>query len=112
MVEPLQQCGHGPGDPGDVPAGLGGWAGEPEPRERGGDHGEGVGRLPAVGPRVREPTDDLVELDDRAGPAVECQQGHGVGLGRAGMDEVDPLAIDGGGELGCRLSLASHARQS
>jgi hypothetical protein len=47
-----------------------------------------------------------------AGPAVECQQGHGVGLGQAGMDEVDPLAIDGGGELGCRLSLASHARQS
>jgi hypothetical protein len=53
-----------------------------------------------MGTRIGQRADDLEELHDRAGPAVEYQQGHGVGLGRAGMDEVDPLAIDGGGELG------------
>ena len=34
------------------------------------------------------------ELDERAGPAVDEEQGQGVRLGRADVDEVDRLPVD------------------
>ena len=60
---------------------------------------EGVGRIAAVRARVGQRPDHPQELDRRAGPAVGEDQGQRVGLRRAHVDEVDPLAVGLGDEL-------------
>ena len=55
---------------------------------------EGVLRVPTVGARVRKKGRDLQELEDRSGPAVRHDEGHGIRLGRAQVEEVDVEAVD------------------
>jgi len=69
------------GDAGDVHPQRGERDREPVAGQRRDDDVEAVGRVAAVRGRVREGTDDLLELDDRAGPAVGEDQRRGVGLG-------------------------------
>ena len=57
----------------------------------------GVGR--AVAARVGERVDDVEELDEGSGPAVEQQQRRGVRLGRTDVEEVVLLPVDHRGEL-------------
>ena len=70
--------------------------GEPVARQRRGDHMEGVAGPATVGLGVGQPGDDVEELDHRARPAVDEQQGQGIGVGRPGVHEMDRLAVDGG----------------
>jgi hypothetical protein len=49
---------------------------------------------------IAEGADDLDELGDGAWPAVSDDQRQCIGLGRADVQEVDVLPVDGGGELG------------
>ena len=60
---------------------------------------ERVGRITAVGAGIGQGTDDLQELDHRAGPAVGDDQRERVGLGRAGVDEVHARPVDLGEEV-------------
>jgi hypothetical protein len=102
-VAPVAEAGHqlGPGD-GDAvggPAGLAGRAGEAVAGQ-GRDHQvEGVARVAAVGAWVGQRADDAQELHDRAGPAMGEDQRQGLWLRGADVEEVDRLAVDGGGEL-------------
>jgi hypothetical protein len=60
-----------------------------------------------VSPWVGERADDVAELHDRTGPAVCQEQRYGVRFRRGYVDEVHPLPVDLGRELGqlveCRL---------
>ena len=60
---------------------------------------EGRVRVGAVRARVRERPDDVEELRDGPRPAVRENERQGARLGRADMEEVDPLPVDVGGEL-------------
>ena len=60
---------------------------------------EGVLGAPAVGDGVGQGLDDLVELRERARPAVGQDQRERVGLGRPPVHEVDVEAVDAGLEL-------------
>src|SRR5579884_2395449 len=51
-------------------------------------------RVDAVRARVGQRTDDVEELDDRAGPAVRDDERERVRLGRPHVEEVDALAVD------------------
>jgi hypothetical protein len=73
---------------------------------------EGVGWVAAVGARIGQRADDVEELRNRSWPAMGEEQWDGLRLGRADMQEMDPLPIDRRGELGKVLSRASQARQS
>jgi hypothetical protein len=61
---------------------------------------EGIGRVAAVGSGVGEGADQLQELHDRPGPAVDQQQRGGLWFGGADMEEVHGGPVEGGGELG------------
>ncbi|GAB3834321.1 hypothetical protein GCM10027610_029750 [Dactylosporangium cerinum] len=87
VAEPPHQLGPGPRDPGDVPAALVRRAGEAVPRD-GRDHQVEV---------ARQRLDHVLELQERAGPAVGEDQCERVGLRGADVDEVDVLAVDLGG---------------
>jgi hypothetical protein len=50
-------------------------------------------------PRVGQRPDHPDELQHRAGPAVQQQQRQRARLGRADVQEVDVLSVNGGGEL-------------
>jgi hypothetical protein len=52
-----------------------------------------------VDPRVSERTDDVEVLDHRHRPAVGEDERERVAFGRADVQEVDGLPVDGGGEL-------------
>ena len=56
-------------------------------------------RFAAVRLGVRQPRDHLEELDDRTGPTVREEQRQRVRVRRAGVDEVDRLAVDAGAEV-------------
>ena len=78
---------------------------------------EGVSGIAAVGGGVGERTDDVLELGDGAGPAVGDQQGQGVLVGRADVEQVDvegaqPSTLTGVTTWGKRLRRASRSRQS
>jgi hypothetical protein len=60
---------------------------------------EGDLGAPAMGRRVCERTDDLQELDDRAGPSVRHEQRHGVVMRRWDVRELDVQPVDLGDEL-------------
>jgi hypothetical protein len=57
---------------------------------------EGVGRVAAVAAGVGERPDEVDVLEEGVGPAVGEDQRQGVGLGRAEVQEVDVLPVDGG----------------
>src|ERR687894_1963396 len=50
----------------------------------------------AMGGRIREGTDDLQLLDDRAGPAVADEERQRILVLRADVDEMDVETIDPG----------------
>ena len=60
---------------------------------------ERVGRVTAVGGRIGERLDHLVELDDRPGPAVADHEGQGVLVRGPHVQEVDAEPVDLGAEL-------------
>ena len=99
VAEARHQLGERRRDAGISPAGLGEWYGEPKPGQRRHHDMERVGRIPAVGGRVGERPDEVDELGERSGPAVDEQQRHGVRFRRFHVQEVDGLAVDLGGEL-------------
>src|SRR5215204_3179220 len=100
IAEAVHQLGPCPGDPWHVPACLPHRDGEPVARQRGRDDVERVGRVAAVGDRIGERSDDAQELHYRAGVSVAYDQRERTGLGRADVQEVHVLAVDGSGELG------------
>ena len=59
-------------------------------------HIKGISRVAAVATRIREQGDDFVHLEERSGPAVGDDQGHGVGPLAWLMDEVYPQPLDRG----------------
>src|SRR5215208_6292042 len=99
IAEAAHQLGPCPGDARHVPARLSHRNGEPVARQRGRDDVEGVSRVPAVGARVGERSDDAQELHNRAGVPVADDQWARTGLRGADVQEVDVLPVDGGGEL-------------
>ena len=64
------------------------------------DHVEGVLDPAAEALRVRERTDDPLELHERAGPAVGQHQRQGIGAAAALHDHVQAMVADAGDELG------------
>ncbi len=99
VSEPVHQLSERPGHPVGVPAGLAGRPGEPAARDRRDHQVERVRRVAAMCPGVGQRTDDVQELHDRAGPAVDQDQRQRVRLARAHVQEVDVLPVDLGGEL-------------
>ena len=67
--------------------------GEPVARHRRNDEMERVLWARAVRRRIGEPTDELQLLDDRAGPSMVDDQGQGVLVLRANVDEMDVEAV-------------------
>ena len=59
---------------------------------------EGIGWV-AAGPPVGERLEHVEELHDRAGPPVGQQQRQRALVGRAGVDEVEALAVDLGRQV-------------
>src|SRR5918997_1942029 len=99
IAEAAHQLRPCPGDARHVPARLPHRDGEPVARQRGRDDVEGVGRVAAVGARVGQRSDDAQKLHNRAGVPVADDQWERTGFGRAYVQEVDVLAVYGGGEL-------------
>src|SRR5262249_10248268 len=95
--------GHEPGD--DLghalrtPAAPLRLARKPEAGQRGTDYMEGVLCLAAVGHGIGERPDDLVKLDEGAGPAVRDDQRQCVLLFRPHMDKVEVDPVNFGLEL-------------
>src|SRR5215218_7235785 len=99
IAEAAHQLGPCPGYARHVPARLPHRDGEPVARDRRSHHVEGICRVAAVGARVGERSDDAQELYNRAGVPVAYYQRERTGLGGSDVQEVDVLAVDGGGEL-------------
>ena len=78
IAELLHQLGHGVGDAVHAEPRRARRTREAVARHRGTDHVEGVARVAAVRLRIRERTQDLVELEDRARPSVGHDEGQGV----------------------------------
>ena len=72
---------------------------KPKPGSEGATTWKASAGVTAERDRVDERLDHLVELDDRAGPAVGDHQRHRVGVRRALVDEVDVDPVDLGDEL-------------
>ena len=107
-VTVVAEAGHqrrvGLGGDADVDAGPRRRAGEGVAGKRRGDDVERVPRVAAMGGGVAERADHVLELDDRARPAVGHDQRQRVGLGGAGVDEVEvdvtaAVGVDRGREL-------------
>ena len=100
VAQLLHDLGNGLGAAVHVHAGVGGGTGESVAGQRRDHDVEGVGRIAAVGRRVGQRAHHLPELHHRAHVPVDHHHGQRIGLRRAHMVEVDPLAGRGGGELG------------
>ena len=100
VAQLLHDPGDGLGAAVHVHAGVGGRTGEAVAGKRRDHHVEGIGRITAVGGRVGQRAHHLAELHHRAHVAVDHHHGQRVGLGRANMVEVHPLAGRSRGELG------------
>ncbi len=81
VVESAHELDERPGDALHVPAPRAGWFGEPVARERGRHHVEGVAGVAAVGLGIDQSRDDVEELDDRTGPAVDEEQRKRIRVG-------------------------------
>ncbi len=93
--QPHPEGGDGLG----VHAALTGVVGEAVAGQRRRDDVEGVGGVAAVARGVRQWPNDLVHLEEGAGPAVGDHQRHGVGTLALDVDEVDAETVDVGLEL-------------
>ena len=91
VTESRHQRGPCAGDARDAPAGRG-WLAAPTIAGQGGKD--------AVEARLGEERERIQEFDDAAGPAVGEHEWDGISARRAGVQEVDPEAVDRGGELG------------
>ncbi len=100
VAQAIHQLGPGGRDAIDAPAGGLGLVREAEAGQRRTDHVEGVGGIATVRGRVDQRFDDLVEFDNRAGPAVGEDQRQGLGMRRAHVQEMNIQPVDLGGELG------------
>ena len=87
-------------------------AGEPIAGDRRDHDVERVLCAAAVGRRVGERADDVQQLDDRAGPAVDEDQRQRVLVRRADVDEVDVEASISVTNCGRAFSLDSNLRKS
>ena len=99
VAEPLHQLADDRGHLLRAVAAAGGLVGEAVAGNRRRHHVERIGRVPAVVGRIGQQRDDLVELHDRAGPAVRNHQRQGVLVGRSLVDEVDVQPVDVGLEV-------------
>jgi hypothetical protein len=81
-------------------------------RQRRTDDVERVLGIAAVGDRVGQRPDHLLELDDRAGPAVGDEQRRRRRDGRLHVDEMDVETVDLRLELREAVELAARARAS
>ena len=108
VAESGHQRGPGIGDVLDPPAGSEWFVAETEPGHGRAYDMERIGRVSAVGYRIGERPDHLVELDDRSGPSVGEHQRQRIGVGRADVHEVDPEPVDLRAELreGVQMYLA------
>jgi hypothetical protein len=100
------QGGEGIRDLGDAEARLAGPEGEAVAGQRRRDHREGVRGIAPEAGRVGEHRQDLVELPDRAGPAVREQERQRPGTAPLLVDEVQVDA----GHLGRELAEAVEPR--
>ena len=105
VAEAVHQLRPGLRDAADVPAELGGLAGEAVAGQGRQHEVERVLGASAVRGRVGERADGLEQLDDRAGPAVRHDQRQRVLVRRPHVDEVDVHAVDLGRELRQRVQL-------
>ena len=80
--------------PGSVDAGHLEGHREPVAGKRGDDHVEAVGRVAAVGGRIGQRADDLVQVPERPGPAVGEDQRHRIRTPPGHPHEVDGHAVD------------------
>ncbi len=98
-VPVVAELGHqgreDPGDPGRVHPRPGQGCGEPETRQRRDHQMEGVGGVAAVATGIGQGPDHVEEVDHRAGPAVQQDQRCGVWFGRAHVQVVQILPVDG-----------------
>jgi hypothetical protein len=69
-------------------------------------------RLAAMRLRIDQRFNQPEVVEDRHGPAMSQDQRQSVVVGRANMQEMDILPIDGGGELRIGVEFASQTRQS
>ena len=109
VAEPVHQLRPGLRDAADVPAELGRLAGEAVAGQRRQHEVERVLGGPSVRGWVRERSDGLEQLDDRAGPTVRHDQRQRVLVPRLHMDEVDVHPVDLGRELRQRVQPRLHA---
>ena len=78
--------------------------GEAVAGDRGGDDGEGVLGVAAVGGGIGQRAEDLDDLVEGAGPAMGEDQREGVGSVALLVDVVDGVVLDAvGRDLGCEL---------
>ncbi len=103
VAEPAHQFRPHFGDARDVAAGAGRLVGKAVAGQRGRDDVERVRGRAAVRDRVGERTDDLVELDHRAGPTVRHDQRHRARVRRAHVQEVNAQPVDLGAVLAERV---------
>jgi hypothetical protein len=99
VPEPPHQFAERPGDAGAIPSRLAQRLGEAVTGKRWNHQMERVGGAAAMFAGRAQGSDDVKELDDRSGPAVDEHQGRGVRLGGTHMQEMDVLAVDRDGEL-------------
>jgi hypothetical protein len=83
---------------------------EPEPRQGRDDHVEGIGRIAAVPRGVGEWPDHVVELHDRARPAVHEHQGSSVRMRGPRVDQVDRHTVDDDADVVERIQAVRDAR--
>ena len=83
----------------DTPTGGRRLGREPEAGQRGTDDVKRVGRGAAMGGRIGERLNYLVELDDGPRPAMGDDERHRLGMRRARVHEMDVKAVNLGGEL-------------
>src|SRR5215207_9143391 len=98
VTETAHQLGEGSGNARHVPARFAYGNGKPETGDRRRHDMKGVTWV-AVGPGVRQWSDDLDELRDRTGITMADDQRQGIALRRPDVEEVDRLAVDLGREL-------------
>jgi hypothetical protein len=103
VAQPIHELDPGLGRSGGFPSGVGERARQPEAGQRRRDDVECIGRVAAVGSWVGQRTDQIHELGDRARVPVGDDQRQGVRFGGSDVQEVDPLSVDRGGELGERV---------
>jgi hypothetical protein len=95
VPEHCHQVGPRPRGTSGIPAWFAGPFAEPKPGERWDDHVEGVFGGTTVRDGIGERSENVLELEDRARPAVREHQRKRVRLGRRHMPERDVQPVEG-----------------